>query len=272
MKMRHLVAAVAAALISIPVGAGAALAAPPPNDTPGGATVVTTLPSEFIQDTTEATTDKVDAVYNAMCEAPATNGSVWYRYTAPTDEVLTVDVSRSSFSAGIMVIQGDPMAGGELQWCAPGSVTLPITASTEYWVMAFSDTEGVVGGTLVIDLDKAPTAPTWDVTVDPVAYAHRDGSITVSGTYTCSEFPYEGWLDVEVTQQVGRLKIVGYSYAEGITCDDATHGWHVTAEGANGAFNGGKAVSVAVAGVCGVFDCYVSDPVTATLQVRRARV
>src|SRR5262245_37353120 len=119
MRGRILVAAAAAPLL-LPAGASAASAATPGNDTPSGATVVSTLPTTITQDTTEATTDGLDASLNGQCGAPVTNGSVWFTYTDTTGEGLAVDVTASDYSAGIIIVAGDPSAGGSLVTCGPG--------------------------------------------------------------------------------------------------------------------------------------------------------
>ena len=98
-----------------------AYAAPPANDTPSGATLLSALPFGDIVTIDEATTDKLDATLNAWCGAPATEGSVWYRFEATEDGALLFDVSESSFSAGALVTAGDP-ADDNVVTCGPGAV------------------------------------------------------------------------------------------------------------------------------------------------------
>src|ERR1041385_4939969 len=80
------------------VSAAPALAAPPTNDTFGGATLATIGFSEVI-DTTEATTDADDSQLNSSCGAPATDASVWYSIDG-TDSGVVIDVSQSNYTAG----------------------------------------------------------------------------------------------------------------------------------------------------------------------------
>jgi hypothetical protein len=59
-----------------------AYAAPPANDSPSGATLIDALPFSDTVTIDEATTEALDATLNAGCGAPATEGSVWYRFVA----------------------------------------------------------------------------------------------------------------------------------------------------------------------------------------------
>ena len=113
--------AMALALGAIGISAPAALAAPPGNDTFGGATAATLGFSEVL-DTTEATTDADDAQLNESCGAPATDASVWYAFTG-SDIGVVVDVSQSDYSAGVLVGMGSqgnlaPSIAGPAQWAS----------------------------------------------------------------------------------------------------------------------------------------------------------
>ena len=149
MRARQLLVAAAAAALLVPTGAATAQAAAPSNDLPSGATVITSLPTTISQSTTEATTDSVDATLNQQCGAPVTAGSVWFDYTDPTGNGLVVDVSASDFSAGVMIVIGDPETDGVVVSCAPQVAAVRGEPGTTYHVMAFSDTPGVTGGQLV---------------------------------------------------------------------------------------------------------------------------
>src|SRR5882672_1477790 len=76
------------------------LAAPPSNDTFGGAQLISVGFSDPAVDTSEATTDADDTAINANCGAPFTDASVWYSLTATADAFIGVDVSASNYSAG----------------------------------------------------------------------------------------------------------------------------------------------------------------------------
>ena len=66
------VSCVAVALGALGFSVSAALAAPPSNDTFGGATVAAIGFGEVL-DTSDATTDSDDAQLNVSCDAPATD-------------------------------------------------------------------------------------------------------------------------------------------------------------------------------------------------------
>jgi hypothetical protein len=259
MKGRHFLVAAITAALAVPTAATTALAAPPGNDNPSGAIVISTVPTTISQDTAEATTDALDATLNQQCGAPATNGSVWFTYTDTTGDGLLVDVSTSDFSAGAMIVEGDPTAGGFVVACGPGSTAARGAPGTTYYVMAFSDTPGVPGGNLVASFDSLPPAPISTLTVDPRATAYKDGSVRLTGTYSCSNA--NGFLsDIEgtVVQQVGRVKINGFFLVSPLECDGAVHSWEAFAFSDNGLFAGGKAANVSVIFACGDFDCGVS--------------
>jgi hypothetical protein len=269
MNARRVLVATAAAALMIPMAASAALAAPPSNDTPSGATVVT-LAQTISQDTTEATTDALDTQLNARCGAPATNGSVWFTYTDTTGTGLVVDVSGSDFSAGAAIVAGDPAAGGELVACGPGITAARGGAGTTYYVMAFSDTPGVTGGQLVAAFSEAPPAPEATLTVDPKATAYRDGSMRLTGTYSCTNADgYSSEIDGQVVQTVGRTKITGWFFVYPLECDGAVRTWEAIVTSDNGLFAGGKAANVTFAIACGVLDCSFTQ-VEQRIQVTRS--
>ncbi len=258
MRAPRLLVALAAAALLAPLGATTASAAPT-NDTVAGATAITSLPATITQDTTTATTDSVDASLNELCGAPATNGSVWFTYTDTTGHGLVVDLTRSSFSAGVAIVAGDPTAGGQLLACAPGIAAARGDAGTTYYVMAFSDTPSVPGGDLVADFAEAPPMPEATVTVNPRATAYKDGSARLSGTYSCLNADgYSSDIEGELVQQVGRIKISGSFFVYPLECDGAVHPWEAVVTSQNGLFAGGKAANVTVAFACGLLDCSVA--------------
>jgi hypothetical protein len=245
----------AAALLLVPTVAVSAHAADaPPNDTLSGATVISSLPTTIGEDTSAATTDAVDAKLNANCGAPATNASVWFQYTDTTGEGFVATMANSSYSGGFMVTEGDP-AQGNLVACGPTTVGVHGTPGATYYVVAFSDT-ATNGGQLAVTFDKAPPMPQISATADPKAVANKDGSATLTGTYTCSNA--DGWssdLEGTLTQRVGRVKIVGYFTAYPLSCDGAAHPWSALVTSDNGLFRGGKAASVTFGFACGLLDC-----------------
>jgi hypothetical protein len=111
------------------------------------------------------------------------------------------------------------------------------------------------GGTLSLLLDVAPPAPTVEVSVDPVAHFDAaTGSVTVTGTVTCTGVADFAFVDVQLRQRAGRFIINGFGSAD-FTCDGTTQGWSAEVFGENGLFRGGRAASVTFGVACGPFFC-----------------
>jgi hypothetical protein len=245
-------------LVSLTFAASLLLAAPvfaaaPSNDLFGGATLVTVGFSQSL-DTTEATTDSDDAEANADCGAPATDASVWYTL-AGADNGVVVDVSNSDYSAGVIVVSGDP-GSFVLETCGPGAVAFFAASGVTYSILAFDDQGDGAGngGTLEINVAEIPPPPTVDVTVDPVGHFNKDGTATISGTVTCSGSADFSFIEVSVRQTVGRIFINGFGSTD-FVCDGETHAWSAVVYPDNGVFKGGRTATVTVATSCGVFDC-----------------
>jgi hypothetical protein len=156
----------------------AAAATAPANDLIAHATVVSTLPFARTQDTTAATTDANDAQVNKTCGAPATNNSVWYKFTdGPAATVLTVDTSGSTFSSGVIIATGTP---GKLttKSCGPISAQLPVAPGTTYYILVFADAGA--GGTLHLSIHGPAPAP---------------GNDTIAHAVTVKALPFHATLD-----------------------------------------------------------------------------
>jgi len=232
------------------------LAAAPSNDTFAGATVIGSLPFTDTLDTTEATTDATDQEANADCGAPATDASVRYTITASSDDGIVVDVSQSSYSAGVGVVTGSP-GSFTLVTCGPGAVEFPTVSGETYSIVAFDDqTDGAGnGGTLVINVDTVPPPPVVNLTVDPTGrFNSKTGTATISGSVTCTGGGDFTEIDVSLRQSVGRFVITGSGFTD-FPCDGSTHGWSAEVFPDNGVFKGGHTASVSVATACGPFEC-----------------
>lgn len=237
-----------------------ALAAPPTNDTFGGATVISVPFSETV-DTTEATTDAADVEWNATCGAPATDASIWYSLTAAADGGVVVDVTGSDYSAGIAIVIGTP---GTLETiaCAPGLVGFGVTAGATYSIVVFDDQfDGSGnGGSASVVVDVAPPPPTVDITVDPTArFNAQTGGVTVTGTATCTDGA-SGFVDLTLEQRVGRFIVRGFGGAE-LLCDGTTQPWSAEIFGDSGLFKGGRALALTFGVACNVFDCAFDEEV-----------
>ena len=255
-RSTRLALATALALGALGVSGPAALAAPPTNDTFGGATAAT-LGFSAQLDTTGATTDTDDEQLNSECGAPATDASVWYAFTVSSDSGVVVDVSQSDYSAGVLVGVGS-QGSLALVECGPTTVGFFASVGTTYYVLAIDDQEDGVGngGNLSISFNEAPPPPTVDVTVNRTGtFNSRTGVATISGTYTCSDADFID-LFVEATQNVGRFSVTGSGeFFDFDTCDGTSHAWSAEVFPNNGRFAGGKALTVTFTFACGTFEC-----------------
>lgn len=260
-----------AAAILLPATAMTATAALT-NDTPSGA-IAMTLGQTYTQDTTGAETESSDWDFNAECGAPFVRGSVWYTYTADGSEGdgIQVDGSESDYGLGLMVFQGDPTDGGELVSCGPLMSANPTTPGQTYFIMAFTDNnDSAAGGNLELTVRPAPPAPTLSLTVDPRATAYKDGSVRVTGTFSCTGDAEWAELYGVLTQRVGRVKITGDFSVADLACDGETQAWEAYAISGNGYFAGGKAASLTLAVTCGALEC-TDGYLEQTIQLSRGK-
>jgi hypothetical protein len=236
------------------VFAAPVVAAAPTNDTYAGRTVIGSVPFSESVDTTEATTDADDAVPG--CTPPATDASVWYELTAATDGGLVVDVSTSTYSAGVTVATGSP-GSFSIVTCGPGAVGFSAVAGETYAIVVFDFQEDGSGngGTLNITVAEIPPPPVVDITVNPSGqFNSKTGSATISGTVTCTGAADFAFLEAQLRQRVGRFIISGFGQTE-FVCDGTTQPWSLEVFADNGVFKGGRAVSVTFAFACGTFGC-----------------
>jgi len=253
-SVRRLLVAIVAAL-TIGAAPAAVFAASPGNDTFAGATAAAIGFSQTI-DTSDATTDADDAQLNASCGAPATDASVWYAIDG-TDQGVIVDVSASSYTAGVLVGVGT-QGNLETVACGPGLTAFFGAAGTTYYVLAIDDQfDGAGnGGSLTISFASAPPPPTIDFTVNPTGRVNtKTGVATISGTVSCQDSDFVE-IDVEARQSVGRFVVRGFgSFFEFGTCDGTSHAWSADIYPENGKFAGGKSLTASFSFGCGVFDC-----------------
>lgn len=230
------------------------LAAAPTNDTYTGRTMIGSVPFSESIDTTDATTDADDSIPG--CVPPATDASVWYELTAASDGGLVVDVSTSSYSAGVTIATGSP-GSFFLVNCGAGTVGFEASAGQTYAIVVFDfQADGVGnGGTLNITVAEIPPPPVVDVTVDPTgSFNSNTGSATISGSVTCTGSADFGFIELQLRQQVGRFIISG-SGSTDFVCDGTSQPWSVEVFADNGLFKGGRAASVTFAIACGSFGC-----------------
>jgi hypothetical protein len=186
MSSRRVVSLLACVVVALAWNgfAGTAFAAPPSNDAIGGATVVSALPYTATLDTSQATTDATDAQANQECGAPATNNSVWFKYTAgPTDTRVAADTTGSTYSTGVLIATGTPGAL-VLEGCGPVSSGVPTTPGTTYYIMVFADFGP--GGTLHVSIHGPGPVPANDkiAHATPIAPLPFSTNVDVSGATT----------------------------------------------------------------------------------------
>jgi len=260
-----LLGAVAATVVIALLLVAPAAAAPPANDTFGGATAISALPYSATLDTTQATTDAADTSANA-CGAPVTEASVWYSFTPTAATGVSVDVSGSSYSAGVIVVTGSP-GNFQLVNCNEGSLVFSATAGVTYYLLAFDDTPGPPnGGTLQINVSEVQL-PEVAVTVNPTGgVTPKAGVITASGTFTCTN-TNAALIFVTVTQSAGRFTISGSTNLDADPCDGQPHPWSAEVTGDDGRFAGGKASVDAFMLACITNTC-LTDEVIQTVHLR----
>lgn len=242
------------------------LAAAPTNDTYAGRTIIASLPYVETLDTSEATTDAIDAELTVDCVPPATEASVWYEWTATADMGVLVDVSGSDYSAGVIVTTGSPGAFGPTESCGPGGAAFFATAGTTYVIFVFDDQTAGDGGTLELSVAEAPPPPDIDVTVDPIGrFDSTTGVATITGTVTCTADAF-AFLEASLRQSVGRFTVSGFGFAE-VLCDGTTQPWSLEIVSDSGLYKGGKAAA-SVVGLACTFDCGV-DVAETTIRLKR---
>ena len=247
--------------------ASATAAQAPPNDHWRGATRLH-LGQTLTENTTSATTDRVDARANEACGAPFTRASVWFSYTPRTTGRYTFDMSKSDYSGGFMVFRGRP-APSSLVACGATGVVFRGKQSVKYYAVAFSDTRRN-GGTLVLTLDRY-RPPQLKLIFDTTATIENTGDVSVTGTYSC-RYANRLSMAVSLSQPVGRFLINGDGYAEvtAPTCDGSTRPFTVTVTPATGRYGGGKAEATVYSTACNAFLCKDQAPMTVEVSLRHA--
>ncbi|HEY6416052.1 MAG TPA: hypothetical protein VIX41_07430 [Acidimicrobiales bacterium] len=226
------------------VAAPAAAAAPPPNDASENATVVSALPFTDTLDTTEATIGPGDAAGSAACglSAPLPK-SVFYRYTAPVDQVVSIDVSQSTYAAAVGVLTGEPSA------CVTtflGIGSLSAEAGRSYLIAVVDFGPTGAGGTLRLSMSVLEPPR------EPVVRLLRSGTVgrethtvIVPVKYRC-DGGHPAFLGVQVTQRRGWRTAEGFGNEFFVLCDGTRHVANVALFSAPGSvFKPGRAVATA---------------------------
>jgi hypothetical protein len=238
------------AMALIPLAAASASAAPPANDEVAGA-VALSLGDRVVQDTSEATTNAGDDALNEQCGAPATNATVWYKYTPAVDRPFVLDMSSSDFEGGFLVFEGTPTADS-LVTCGPGTVAVDGQAGTTYNIVVISTDE--TGGRLVLTLKNPPPSPGVHVTIAKRGLAyHGSGAARIHGNYFCRNADFSIVFGT-LTQRAGRLKIPA-EFDKPVLCNGVRHHWSARLVSRTGTYARGHATARVLIDACGVIEC-----------------
>lgn len=187
----------------------------------------------------------------------------WYAVTPTADTTLLVDVTDSSYPAGVLVVTGAP-GSFELVSCGPGAVAFEALGGVTYYLLIIDDQSdgGGNGGTLRLSVAEAPPPPESTVTVNERAtFNPRTGSATVSGTITCVGDVDFTFVDVQLGQAVGRGEVVGFGSLD-VDCDGSVQPWSIEILPTFGKkLAGGKSATFTFAVSCGPVFCseYASE-------------
>jgi hypothetical protein len=217
------------------------------------------------QDTSEATTNAQDDELNENCGAPATNGSVWYKYTPTVDRIFVLDVASSDFNAGALIFEGPPTADS-LVACGPEVIAVRARAGKTYNIMVIST--DAAGGALVLSLEKPPPAPRVHVRVAKRGLAYRGGAARIHGHYYCRNGDFAVVFGTLV-QRAGRMKIPA-GFERGIRCDGARHSWSARLVSRTGLYARGRARARVTIVACGMVQC-ADDTARRRIRLRWAR-
>jgi hypothetical protein len=135
--------------------------------------------------------------------------------------------------------------------CSPRTAAWQAVPGTAYAIVVFDDENPGpgAGGNLVLSITET-RLPEIELTVDPLgAFNRTTGEATVSGTVVCTGDDAEGALEVQLTQRVDALKIVGFGGTP-VTCDGVVRPWSVLVTSGNGYYTRGPADAVTTGSVC----------------------
>lgn len=239
----------------------------PANDTFANATVISSLPFSKTLDTTGATTDADDAEVAAACgySGPAA-ASVWFAYSPATDQLVAIDTSGSSYSAGVGVVTGAPGSFSAVA-CIPGVGVFSALAGHTYY-LDVADISGGHGGTLSVSV-TAPTPPDAHMSVDRHGrFDPLTGTAIVTGTVTCTSGA-SGGISLSLTQTVSRTAAISGAGFTDLTCDGTAQHWLASVQPFSGNFKRGRAKVIADVTACNPAGC-ASDHVERTIKLRKA--
>lgn len=180
---RRITALALIATLCVLATATSAFALPPSNDARSDATEISSLPYATSQDTAEATTDAADP----MACSTDQQRTVWFSYTADTDERLVASTRGSSYSTLINVLEESGASLTPVS-CGGAMTDFPVVAGRTYLIGIGAPSyyyNPPANWTLKFDLHVQP-----DVDVDFHQAAFEDinaQAVTVTGVAECSK-------------------------------------------------------------------------------------
>ena len=255
-----------AALVVLALAVPPAFAAPPgpANDEPNGAIAVTSLPYSNSQSTSKATANDADGGCGAGGVDQAT---VWYTITVESDARVLIDTTGSSYVTGINIFADAP--GGEILDCLEDTAIFDAAAGHTYHVM-IADIDGDRnGGRLDLSISEGPPPISIGITLDPaVGFDAATGTISVSGTVTCTADSDSVEVFVEARQTSGRFIVRGFGFNSTACTAGEDVAWTADIVGETGTFGFGSTVIDASAFGCDFFSCGDAFA-TQTVRIRR---
>lgn len=246
------IAALLAGLALVGMLPGIAVAAAPANDLPADAVAITTSPTSFTLDTTEATvtTDDVGCGRGGFDQA-----TVWYTLSFAATTSVLIDATGSDYLVGVNVFVDVPDSNHIID-CRVGTVPVSAEAGTTYYLM-FADVDGDVtnGGQLHVEIGPPPPAMDLTLTVDSVGKVDpKTGQAAITGTVTCTTSAVFANVSVSLRQPIGRFVIHGFGF-DSPACGPTPTAWFASIVGDNGKFTGGHATAQVNAFACDPFSC-----------------
>lgn len=259
-------------------GSPPALGAVPENDTLESSAPID-VPVTLSADTSEATIDEIEQLFASDCGYETAEAGVWYSFSTQEPLLaLAYAGEATDYAAGVVVIAD--YGEGE-QWIESCGWDFVAWDGVTYHILVV-DTETTGGALeLVVEAEAVPPPPELGLTIDSIGAFDKDGSVTVTGTFTCAgEADFVG-VGGEVRQQVGRFAVTGWfdlhehgdegAEAEAaLTCDGSTQAWSAVVHGDTGLFKGGSATVNVFGYACGYFECGEIE-VSEQIKLRRLR-
>ncbi len=154
--------------------------------------------------------------------------------------------------------------GGGLQ----STVIWDATAGTTYLIMVGTCCGGGTptatggGGDLVLQVGVTPDPlPSMHVAIDARGSFSNYGDATIRGTISCEGGASNVFLDMVLTEPVGRRTLMGFSFVELSECSAAPVPWEAQFSSEDGQFRGGPVTVEVFAQACGPIFCASDAPV-----------